>query len=114
MTHSTNRSGRRTAQHLLVGFFLLSATVLLSACTTAPTAVTEEQAPGMTTEKQGDTTLNGTLTKLDEKYYIQSPGQPQQEVDSYSIELDEYTGKSVSATGQFSGTTLFVGTITVQ
>lgn len=91
---------------------VLSAAVLLSGCTTTSSATPQEdQAPGMTTEKAGDTTLTGKLVKLGEKHYLQLSGKPQQEVDSYSVDLAAYEGKTVTITGQFSGDTLFAGTI---
>lgn len=34
-------------------------------------------------------------------------------VASYSVNLDEYVGKTVSATGQNSGTTLYIDTINI-
>jgi hypothetical protein len=34
-------------------------------------------------------------------------------VNSYSLKLDEYVGKNVEATGQNSGTTLYIDSITV-
>lgn len=90
----------------------LTATVVLSGCTSSsPATSPEDQAPGMTTEKQGDTTLTGKLVKLNDKYYLQLSGKPQQEVDSYNIELADYEGKTVTITGQFSGDTLFAGKV---
>lgn len=90
--------------------------VLLSACTTSSpsSSAPTESAPGMTTQKSGDTTVTGTVTKMGDKYYIKPAGQPQQEVDSYSIDLSTYVDKKVSITGQFSGDTLFAGTIIEQ
>lgn len=92
----------------------LSAALLLSGCAASTSTPTEEQAPGMTTEKSGDTTLTGKLTKLGDKYYLQLAGKPQQEVDSYSVDLSTYEGKTVTITGQFSGDTLFAGKIDEQ
>ena len=34
-------------------------------------------------------------------------------IASYSLDLDQYIGKNVSVTGQFSGTTLFADTVSV-
>lgn len=93
---------------------VLGSALLFAACAPSTTTTTEEQAPGMTTEKQGDTTLSGTIVKMEDKYYIQNPSRPQQEVDSYSIDLSTYEGKSVKVTGQFSGTTLFAGQVEEQ
>jgi len=95
----------------------LSAAFVLSGCTSTPATTsqeTQDQAPGMTTEKSGDSTLTGKLVKLDGKYYLQLAGKPNQEVDSYSIDLSAFEGKTVTITGQYSGVTLFAGKVDAQ
>lgn len=62
-------------------------------------------------EKAVNTTLTGTVTKSGTKFYIQPTGKPTTELDSYTVKLDQYVGQKVSATGQYSGTTLFVDTV---
>ena len=57
------------------------------------------------------TTLSGSITSNGGKYYIGGPGQPPKELDSYTIKLENYVGKTVKVTGQYSGTTLFVDTV---
>lgn len=95
---------------------VLSAAVVFSACsTTSPTIqTTEDSAPGMQIEKKGDTTLTGTLTNRGGKYFLEVTGQQPQEVESYSVDLASYVDKTVTITGQFSGSTLFAGRIEEQ
>jgi len=91
---------------------VLAASLLLGGCTTTSAGTPqEEKAPGQAIEKSGDTTLSGTLVKLDRKYYLKLSGKPNQEVDSYGVDLSIYEGKTVTIIGQFSGTTLFAGRV---
>lgn len=59
-------------------------------------------------EKAVNTTLTGPITKSGGKFFIQPAGKPTTELDSYTVKLDQYVGKKVSVTGQYSGITLFV------
>ncbi len=103
-------------QQFFLGLSVVTtAGILLSGCISQPPATsTDEQNPATTTQKQGDTTMTGQLTQLGEKYYVQRSGEPQQEVDSYSVDLASYVGQTVTITGQFSGDTLFAGKIETQ
>lgn len=65
-------------------------------------------------EKAVNTTLSGAVSKTGGKFFIQPTGKPTTELDSYTVKLDQYVGKKVSVTGQYSGTTLFVDTVTDQ
>jgi hypothetical protein len=85
---------------------------LLSACTQSVT--TSVPSTPVAKEKAVDTTLTGTITKTGGKFYINSTGQATKELDSYTVKLDDYVGKKVSVTGQYSGITLFVDTVTSQ
>lgn len=58
-----------------------------------------------------NTTLTGTITKAGTTFILSSPGKAPTEVSSYTVKLDEYVGKNVSVTGQYSGTTLFIDTV---
>ncbi len=62
-------------------------------------------------QKSGNTTKTGTISSAGGKYFLSEPGQPPREIESYSISLSEYVGKTVTVTGQYSGDTLFVGKI---
>lgn len=62
-------------------------------------------------QKSGDTTKTGTISAAGGKYFLSEPGQPPREIESYSVGLSEYVGKTVTVTGQYSGDTLFVGKI---
>jgi hypothetical protein len=66
---------------------------------------------GSATEKVGDTTKTGVISFSDGRYFLAEAGQTPKEIDSYAVELSEYVGKTVTVTGQYSGDTLFVGSI---
>ena len=89
---------------------LLLASVSLAACThtASPASDSSDGAPGIE-DKQGDTTKNGTLVKQGEKYYIKAETGEMEEVESYSVDFSEFENQRVSATGQYSGDTLFIG-----
>lgn len=61
--------------------------------------------------KQGDTTVTGTITESGGTYFLQQTGGIPEAIDSYSVDLDAYVGQTVTVTGQYSGQTLFVGSI---
>ena len=92
---------------------LVASGLLLSACTgSTPSATpTAETGTPAIEEKSGDTTKTGTLVKQGEKYYIKAASGEMEEVDSYSVDFSQYENQSVSVTGQYSGDTLFVGSI---
>ncbi len=62
-------------------------------------------------EKKGDTTLSGKISASGETYMITATGKAPQGIDSYTVDLKQYVGKTVKVTGQFSGDTLFVSKI---
>lgn len=99
---------------------IMVTTVVLAGCTqvTNSGATTPESDGVMKAgeaksveEKVGDTTLTGVISKVGEKFLITVAGQTPKEIDSYAVQLDEYVGKSVTVTGQYSGDTLFVGKV---
>ncbi len=99
---------------LLPAIFFLLITLGFAGCsrqlpasqTTTPASV--EAAP---TNKVGKTTKTGVVSKANGKYYLQVSNQPLLEIDSYSIDLSDFPGKTVTVTGEYSGNTLFVGEI---
>jgi hypothetical protein len=113
-------------QHISLSFFrsrvMVGATALVvmaaifSGCSSSQPSLseTDDKAPGMTTEKSGDTTLSGKLTNRGGKYFLEATGKQPQEVDSYAVNLSTYVDQNVTITGQFSGDTLFAGTVAAQ
>lgn len=98
----------------LVIVFVFSA-LFFSACThqNAPATSTQTAPAGQTQTptKQGDTTKTGKISKIGEKYFLQESGKQPMEIDSYAVDLSGYVGQAVSVTGQYSGDTLFVGSV---
>lgn len=77
----------------------------------ATNPATQQGASQKSTQKVGDTTKTGTITTISGRFYLTEAGQTPKEIDSYAVELSEYVGKNVTVTGQYSGDTLFVGSI---
>lgn len=61
--------------------------------------------------KSGTTTKTGEISKQGDRYYIEEAGQSPKEVDSYAVDLGMYLGQTVTVSGQYSGDTLFVGSV---
>ena len=62
-------------------------------------------------EKAGETTKTGQITEAGGSYFLQEAGQPPRQIESYAVDLSAYVGQTVTVTGQYSGDTLFVGSI---
>lgn len=100
---------------LLVVGILLSG-VVLAGCTGAaqPSKTTPVAPAGSTTEaeaKKGTTTKTGVISQAGSQFFIQSAGEQPAPIDSYAVDLTQYVDQNVTITGQFSGNTLFVGSI---
>jgi hypothetical protein len=77
-----------------------------------PAKTVPQTQPGTaTTQKQGTTSKTGVITQAGGSFFIAAPGATPELIDSYSVDLAQYVGQSVTITGQFSGDTLFVGTV---
>ncbi len=92
----------------------------LAACTakspapaTSQTTNTSQDVP-TTTQKKGDTVKTGKILQINSKFFIQEPGKPPADIDSYTVNLGSYVGQTVKITGEYSGDTLFVGKIEQQ
>lgn len=93
---------------------LVGGSLVLGGCLSSSQVQKDQIQPSAASqieEKQGDTTLTGVISVANGIFYITPGGQPTQEIESYSVELGEYVGKTVTVTGQFSGDTLFIGSI---
>ncbi len=62
-------------------------------------------------EKSGTTTKTGKITGSAGKFYLQESNQIPKEIDSYVVDLNEYVDQTVTVSGQYSGDTLFVGSV---
>ncbi len=82
---------------------LIVASLLLGGCTPSapsPTTNLETESPNVS--------LTGTVIQAGTKFSLNQPGKPPVELDSRKITLPNYVGQTVTVTGQYSGTTLFV------
>ena len=79
-----------------------------------PTTNTKSISNPSATEKSGTTTKVGKITASAGKFYLQEAGQTPKEIDSYVVDLGEYADKTVTVSGQYSGDTLFVGSVVVK
>ena len=90
------------------------AMVLLSACIPQSDQyqVTYDSESGVgLEEKQGATTVRGKVVGAGGSFYLLLDDSSRIELDSYAITLQDYVGQQVSVTGQYSGDTLFVGSV---
>lgn len=79
--------------------------VVLGGCSSLPSgSTTQSSAPSPVV------TLNGVIISKNGGYMISLEGK-NTDLDSRKIDLKSYIGKTVSVTGEFSGTTLFVDSI---
>ncbi len=67
--------------------------------------------PAESSQKVGTTTKTGVISVSSGVFYLQEAGQTPKEIDSYTVELGDYVGQSVTVSGQYSGDTLFVGSV---
>lgn len=82
---------------------LFAASILFGGCLVAKPADLTTESP--------DVTLTGSLVQAGSRFSLNIPGKPPVELDSRQVILSNYAGKTVTATGQYSGTTLFVSKI---
>lgn len=67
--------------------------------------------PGVNTkleQKNAVVTITGTLSQNGELFFITDSLGAIHDVETYSVSFDEYTGKAVTVSGQYSGDTLYV------
>lgn len=62
-------------------------------------------------DKAGLTTKTGEVSSAGGRYYLQESGQSPKEIDSYVVQLETYVGQTVTVSGQYSGDTLFIGSV---
>lgn len=82
---------------------LLTASIFFGGCLVAKPADIETESP--------DVTLSGTIIQAGTKFSLSVPDKPLVELDSRQVDLGDYLGKTITVTGQYSGTTLFVSKI---
>lgn len=88
------------------------ASVGLMACgATTDTTSTPSSDNTQLQEKQGTTTLNGTVAGSEGSYVLESPTSPPTQLESYDVDFSQYVGDRVTVKGQYSGNTLFVSEI---
>ncbi len=91
---------------------ILVAGTIFSACTQsqAPSEQFDGQVPAAD-QKQGDTSKTGTISQSGAVFFINVVGQEPEIIESYAVELADYVGQTVTIIGQYSGDTLFVGSV---
>ncbi len=83
---------------------------LLTGCS-APVTTPAGTTSSTLEEKQGDTTLTGTVTATATGFVLKT-GQQTIPLDSYTVDLSTYADQGqVTLTGQYSGDTLFIAKV---
>lgn len=94
---------------------LVVVAVMMAGCQSKVAApqTNQQEAPAKIApnQKQGETSKTGTISKAGTQFFINQTGQAPLAIDSYTVDLEQYVGQSVTVTGQYSGDTLFVGEI---
>jgi uncharacterized lipoprotein YajG len=112
MTQQTEIKLKALTKTMLVSCSLL----LLAGCQTKQSVNTNASQStsdviAAPTAKSGDTTMNGKVVQSGTSYSLVDSNGKQTEIDSYKIDLSQYSNKQVSITGQFSGDTLFAAKV---
>jgi hypothetical protein len=101
------------SKFLLIGL-VITASVSFAACMPSAdvsnTDTNDDSAPGAI-QKQGDTQKVGMITEINGVYYINQAGQVPEMIESLAVDLSQYVGQEVTVVGQYSGDTLFVGSV---
>ena len=86
----------------ILGVFLISG-FLFGGCAPSSQSTSQEQAPV--------TTLTGTISKKADVFILTEKTGKTDTINSYTAKLDQYIGKTITVSGQYSGTTLYVDTV---
>lgn len=92
---------------LVLLFIVAFCTGIFSACVKGNSTTDSMNSTGLE-QKNQDITLSGILSKNGELYFITDSVGKIHDVETYSVDFGSYVGKQVTATGQYSGNTLFV------
>jgi hypothetical protein len=84
--------------------------MLPSTETRGTTPLLEGESPAAS-GKVGTTTKMGMISSDGSRFYLTEAGAAPQEVDSMMVDLSAYVGQTVTVSGQYSGDTLFVGSV---
>lgn len=109
---------KMSLKNAVLGISLVGASILFAGCTQKTKSTTPVVNPSQTEtgamkkEKVGDTRKTGLITTANGKYYLTVSGaNVPEEIDSYGVDLSAYVNQTVTVVGQYSGDTLFVGSI---
>jgi hypothetical protein len=101
---------RRLSICLFIGF----CSVFLTGCATASPKSFPATTPtptGSTTQKSGTTSLKGKIEVSGKLVLLKSNNQGPVTLDSYSVDLKQYNGQTITVTGKYSGDTLYVSSV---
>lgn len=90
---------------------VITAGLVLSGCSLTGSSSPQTDTSMSASDKQGETTRTGVITQAGSSFFITPDGGQPEIIESYAVELSEYVGQSVTITGQYSGDTLYVGSI---
>jgi len=96
---------------IIIFLVLITSFVLFSACTQANNAFDSTSADQLE-QKNQSFSLSGILSKNGDIFFITDESGVIHDIESYSVEFDNFLGKQVTVNGQYSGNTFFVAEIT--
>ena len=97
---------------ILSVFVILISTSLFSGCSLTKD-LAKLDTSGALEAKNAEISLTGKITKNGDLYFITDSAGTIHDVETYSVDFNEYVGQQVTVSGQYSGNTLFVTTISL-
>jgi hypothetical protein len=96
---------------IIVAGLVLTACTQSTSTTQTTTGSTSTAGAPAANQKSGDTTKTGVISEAGGKFFLQEAGGTPQMIESYAVDLSQYVGQTVTVKGQYSGDTLFVGSV---
>ncbi len=90
-------------------FLLVIFSIVVTGCTQKDVDSSFKITDGASLEeKSGEFSLTGKISKPGDQYLITQASGEVQELESYTVKLENYVGKTATVVGEFSGNTLFI------
>lgn len=98
-------------RYILIATLFVSLTLMACQPQNMNPSTSPSPSSSPSSQKVGTTTKTGVIAGKSGAYFLQESGQPPLALDSYSLDLNAYVGQTVTVSGQYSGNTLFIGSI---
>ena len=99
-------------KHIAFSLLVITFSTFFSGCSLLKDGLETMKNEGYE-QKNSEITLTGMLSKNGRLYFVTDSSGTLHDVETYSVSFDEYVGKTVTVSGQYSGNTLFVTEISL-